>query len=29
LDLLLGENENQEAYVKLIEMIKNDKGADI
>ena len=29
LDLLLGENENQEAYVKLIEIIKDNKGDDI
>ena len=29
LDLLLGENENQEAYVKLIEIVKNNKGDDI
>ncbi len=29
LDLLLGENENQEAYVKLIKIVKDNKGDDI
>ena len=29
LDFLLGENENQEAYVKLIEIVKDNKGDDI